>query len=108
MCCITCFKENYLLYLKISYFFSDVSARNETEVGDSRRWSSISVISRKFDKSENGKILRCLALHEAFPSRTREVEAKLNVLYAPEIKVERPKGLDRLEADVDSVNVTCR
>ncbi len=63
-------------------------------------------------QDHNGRRLKCVAYHAAFPRRSRETSTLLNVHYAPTVRLQRAKdkessGLYDLEADVDTVRVRC-
>ena len=54
--------------------------RNFTETEDGRKWRAESVLEYIFSKEDHGKKLRCLAFHEAYDARSREVQHSLNIL----------------------------
>jgi len=81
--------------------------RNETDPSNRRRWDAISEVRTTFAKEQNGRQLRCSALHDAFAGRSRTASATLDVLFPPSLRLERGRGLHQLEADVDSVRVKC-
>ena len=81
--------------------------KNETEVGNDRRWNSISVIEMNFEKEHNRKLLKCIALHDAYPRKAREESVILNVLFAPIVRLERTENQFDLEADKDELKIRC-
>ena len=56
-------------------------------------------------QSHNGRHLKCVSSHRAFPRGSRESASVLDVHYAPSVRLERGpvRALHDLEADVDSV-----
>ena len=54
----------------------------------------------------NGKLLKCLSLHDAFPRKAREETAELDVHFAPSVSLERnAEDVYDLEADKDSLSI---
>ena len=54
----------------------------------------------------NGKLLKCLSLHDAYPRKAREETAELDVQFAPSVSLERnAEDVYDLEADKDSLSI---
>lgn len=81
--------------------------KNETDIGNSRRWNAIGAIEVTFHKEHHGKRLKCVALHEAYPRRARERATDLDILYAPVVRLDRDEGGYEFEADVDETRIRC-
>ncbi|KAK2709999.1 hemicentin-2-like isoform X1 [Artemia franciscana] len=73
--------------------------------GLSKGWRSILELDYTFRKDDNGKMLRCVANHEALTEKTLEAKAMLNVQYVPTISISQAP--DDIEEANDSVFVTC-
>ena len=58
-------------------------------------------------QDHNGKRLKCVALHDAYPRKSVEVMTVLNILYAPIVRLERDEGVHQAEADVDQIRIRC-
>jgi len=83
------------------------SQKNETEVGDNRKWNAISVIEVAFSQEHHEKRLRCVSVHEAYPRRYLEQSTSLDILYAPVVRLEKPEGGFEFEANVDEIQLRC-
>ncbi|CAG0881330.1 unnamed protein product [Darwinula stevensoni] len=81
--------------------------RNFTETEDERKWRAESVLEYTFNKEDHEKKLRCLAFHEAYDARTREVQLILDIQYAPIVRLE---GIPQqeVEENVDDVSLHCK
>ncbi len=53
----------------------------------------------------NGKTLKCVAFHDAFPRKSLEVATRLNILYAPIVRLERDEGVLQAEAEIDQIRI---
>ena len=58
-------------------------------------------------QENNGKELKCLALHDAYSRKSRERTTTLDIFYAPIVRLERKEGENEFEANVDSVHIKC-
>lgn len=56
------------------------SQTNSTEADNPRTWVAISVLELKITKENHGKVLRCVALHESYSTRSSSVDVRLNVM----------------------------
>ena len=82
--------------------------KNETDIGNEKRWTATSVLDFTFDREHNGRTIRCSAQHEAFSRKVREESLSLDILFPPSVRLERdPESLE-VEDGVDSVVVQCR
>ena len=52
---------------------------NTTDIGKAKTWMAVSTLTYTFNKSHNRKPLRCVALHEAYPTKSRESSVTLDV-----------------------------
>ncbi|KAI5742392.1 hypothetical protein M8J77_006763 [Diaphorina citri] len=70
---------------KLKWFLGDeelIAKSNQTnspEADNRRTWSALSVIEISAEKSQNGRMLRCVALHESYPSKSLSVDVRLDV-----------------------------
>ena len=48
-----------------------------------------------------------MAFHEAYPRRSLEQAAVLDILFAPVVQLQREHGGHEFEADVDNVEIKC-
>ena len=52
---------------------------NETEADNEKKWRATSLLYYTFNKDQNGDKLRCVALHEAYDTKSKEVQVRLNI-----------------------------
>ncbi|XP_075148408.1 uncharacterized protein LOC142222260 [Haematobia irritans] len=79
---------------------------NSTEPDNARTWSATSVVQLTAMRERHGDILRCLAYHESYTAKTVPVEARLDVKYAPTIRLIGSPEID-LEEDKDALILRC-
>ncbi|XP_067635504.1 uncharacterized protein [Eurosta solidaginis] len=79
---------------------------NNTEPDNPRTWSSTSVVQVTAMRERHGDILRCLAYHESYTAKSVPVEARLDVKYAPTIRLIGSPEID-LEEDKDALILRC-
>uniref|UniRef100_A0A1I8M182 Ig-like domain-containing protein n=1 Tax=Musca domestica TaxID=7370 RepID=A0A1I8M182_MUSDO len=79
---------------------------NATEPDNPRTWSATSVVQLTAMRERHGDILRCLAYHESYTAKTVPVEARLDVKYAPTIRLIGSPEID-LEEDKDALILRC-
>ena len=48
-----------------------------------------------------------MAVHNAYSRRSREESTVLDVMYPPTLKLEKSADQNEVEADVDTVEITC-
>ncbi|KXJ84278.1 hypothetical protein RP20_CCG014296 [Aedes albopictus] len=80
---------------------------NSTEPDNPRTWSAASVVQIPANKDRHGAILKCLALHESYSARSVAVEARLDVKYAPTVRLLGAPQID-LEEGKDSLILRCQ
>ena len=81
---------------------------NMTEVNDTRRWRSTSVLEHTFTLDDFGKMLTCKVFHPAYGGNKgfQESSVSLDLLYKPKVTVTRQSD-DVLEEGRSSVSLTC-
>ncbi|XP_041766810.1 uncharacterized protein LOC121590835 [Anopheles merus] len=79
---------------------------NSTEPDNPRTWSAASVVQIPANKERHGTVLKCLALHESYSARSVAVEARLDVKYAPTVRMLGAPQID-LEEGKDSLILRC-
>ncbi|XP_065093433.1 uncharacterized protein LOC135714094, partial [Ochlerotatus camptorhynchus] len=80
---------------------------NSTEPDNPRTWSAASVVQIPANKDRHGAILKCLAIHESYAARSVAVEARLDVKYAPTVRLLGAPQID-LEEGKDSLILRCQ
>ncbi|XP_052863858.1 B-cell receptor CD22 [Anopheles cruzii] len=79
---------------------------NSTEPDNPRTWSAASVVQIPANKDRHGAMLKCLALHESYAARSVAVEGRLDVKYAPTVRLLGAPQID-LEEGKDSLILRC-
>ncbi|KAF2368170.1 CD80-like immunoglobulin C2-set [Trinorchestia longiramus] len=79
---------------------------NSTEVDRPKLWRSVSVLHTSYVKADHGRQVRCVALHEAYDSKSLDVAVLLDVQYAPTVTLRGAPETD-LEEGLDSVSLRC-
>ncbi|XP_037038558.1 hemicentin-2 isoform X1 [Bradysia coprophila] len=79
---------------------------NATEPDNPRTWSAASVVQIPTTRERHGEILKCLAIHESYAAKSVVVEAKMDVKYAPTIRLLGAPQID-LEEGKDSLILRC-
>ncbi|XP_058821539.1 uncharacterized protein LOC131683518 isoform X1 [Topomyia yanbarensis] len=79
---------------------------NSTEPDNPRTWSAATVVQIPANKDRHGAILKCLAMHESYAARSVAVDARLDVKYAPTIRLLGAPQID-LEEGKDSLILRC-
>uniref|UniRef100_A0A1B0AC74 Ig-like domain-containing protein n=1 Tax=Glossina pallidipes TaxID=7398 RepID=A0A1B0AC74_GLOPL len=79
---------------------------NITEPDNPRTWSATSVVQLTAMRERHGDILRCLAFHESYTAKSVPVEARLDIKYAPTIRLIGSPEID-LEEDKDALILRC-
>ncbi|GFT57671.1 putative cell adhesion molecule [Nephila pilipes] len=96
---------------KLKWFIEDTditsmsNQTNNTDVDKPKTWQAVSVLDYVFQKDHNGKMLKCVAIHAAYETLTKEIRIPLEVLYLPEIRLEGQPVRDIEEGE--SVSVKC-
>ena len=71
---------------KLKWFIEDTdittmsNQTNTTDVDKPKTWQAVSVLDYVFQKDHNGKMLKCVAIHAAYETLTKEIKLKLEVL----------------------------
>lgn len=52
---------------------------NTTDIGKVKTWMAVSTLTYTFTKTDHSKLLRCVALHEAYPTKSRESSVTLDI-----------------------------
>ncbi|CAO1380023.1 unnamed protein product [Diamesa hyperborea] len=79
---------------------------NATEPDNPKTWSSASVVQIPAVRERHGTQLKCLAFHESYSARTVGTEARMDIRYAPSIKLLGAPQID-LEEGKDSLVLRC-
>ncbi|XP_037954318.1 synaptogenesis protein syg-1-like [Teleopsis dalmanni] len=79
---------------------------NNTEPDNTRTWSATSVVQISAMRERHGDILRCLAFHESYLAKSVAVEARMDIKYAPTIRLIGSPEID-LEEDKDALILRC-
>ncbi|GAB6027405.1 hypothetical protein CHUAL_001676 [Chamberlinius hualienensis] len=96
----------------IRWYLNDVditaysTQTNTSEPDNTRTWFAVSILDYPFPRAENGKLLRCIAFHEAYELKSKEISVRLNVQYPPITKLHGVPSKD-LEENTDSLNMRC-
>lgn len=56
-----------------------VNQTNKTEDDNPKKWAATSILDYTFHKGLNGKALKCVAVHEAYPTKSRDSQVFLDV-----------------------------
>ncbi|XP_035208361.1 B-cell receptor CD22-like isoform X2 [Stegodyphus dumicola] len=94
---------------KLKWFIEDTdittmsNQTNATDVDKAKTWQAVSVLDYVFQKDHNGKLLKCVAIHAAYETLTKEIKLPLEVLYVPEIRLEGQPVKDIEEGETVSV-----
>ncbi|XP_043221154.1 kin of IRRE-like protein 3 isoform X1 [Amphibalanus amphitrite] len=80
--------------------------RNQTELDNPKTSAALSVLRHSFGRAAAGDFLRCVAVHQAYDTKSRDTIAKLDVQYSPEVRLAGRPDRD-LEENVDSVVLRC-
>lgn len=52
---------------------------NKREASNNRTWSATSMVQIPAARERHGETIKCVALHESYPSKSLSVDAKLDV-----------------------------
>ncbi|XP_063980627.1 nephrin-like isoform X1 [Diachasmimorpha longicaudata] len=82
------------------------SQMNTTETDNPRTWSTKSICNIAADRSRYGQMVRCEAIHPAYPMMSSNTDVRFDVKYAPETRlVGVPPG--QLEEGRDKLEIRC-
>lgn len=79
---------------------------NVTEAERSKTWMAVSSLEHTYHKEDHGLPLRCVAVHQAYRTKSESVEVILDVQYAPTVTLEGAPSGD-IEEGVDDVTLRC-
>ncbi|XP_069682757.1 irregular chiasm C-roughest protein isoform X1 [Periplaneta americana] len=85
---------------------TNTNQSNSTELDNPRTWVATSVLELSFTKEQHGRMLKCVALHESYSTKSQLIEVRLNVRYPPEVRLQGAPTQD-LEEGQDSVVLRC-
>ncbi|CAL1280843.1 unnamed protein product [Larinioides sclopetarius] len=82
----------------LKWFLNDVEITtyvNQTNIRDLEKrktWQAVSALDMTFTKEDNHKMLKCVAIHDAYDTKAKDITVQLEILYPPEISLEgKPK-----------------
>ncbi|KAG5889614.1 hypothetical protein JTB14_002004 [Gonioctena quinquepunctata] len=79
---------------------------NTTEQDNPRTWLALSVLELTISKENHGRMLRCVAVHESYPTKSSAIDVLLDVMYVPETRLVGIPTSD-VEDLKDSVAIRC-
>ncbi|XP_055848314.1 hemicentin-2 isoform X1 [Episyrphus balteatus] len=79
---------------------------NSTEPDNLRTWSASSVVQVSAMRERHGEMLRCVAFHESYSAKSVAVGARMDIKYAPKIRLIGSPEID-LEEDKDALIMRC-
>ncbi|XP_074038362.1 kin of IRRE-like protein 1 isoform X2 [Leptinotarsa decemlineata] len=79
---------------------------NTTELDNPRTWLALSVLELTISKDNHGRMLRCVAVHESYPTKSSTIEVRLDVMYVPETRLVGIPTSD-VEDLKDSIAIRC-
>ncbi|KAJ8922191.1 hypothetical protein NQ315_004126 [Exocentrus adspersus] len=79
---------------------------NTTELDNPRTWLALSVLELTISKDNHGRMLRCVAVHESYSTKSSSIEVRLDVMYVPETKLVGIPTTD-IEDLKDSIAIRC-
>ncbi|KAG7162613.1 Kin of IRRE-like protein 3-like, partial [Homarus americanus] len=79
---------------------------NATEMDRPKTWVAVSVLEHTYVKDNHGIPLRCVAVHQAYHTKSEAVEVIMDVQYAPTVTLEGAPSED-IEEGVDDVTLRC-
>lgn len=83
---------------------TNVNQTNLRDVEKRKTWQAVSALDMTFTKEDNHKMLKCVAIHDAYDTKAKDITVQLEILYPPEISLEgRPK-----EEIVEGMSLTLR
>ncbi|XP_066948051.1 irregular chiasm C-roughest protein-like isoform X2 [Macrobrachium rosenbergii] len=79
---------------------------NATEVDKPKTWMGVSVLTHTYVKEDHGQPLRCVAVHQAYQTKSEFVEVIMDVQYTPTVTLEGAPN-DDVEEGIDNVTLRC-
>jgi len=58
---------------------SSMNQSNSTELDNPKTWVATSVLELSFTKQQHGRMLKCVALHDSYSTKSLAIEVRLNV-----------------------------
>ncbi|CAL4122568.1 unnamed protein product, partial [Meganyctiphanes norvegica] len=82
------------------------SQRNTSESDQVNTWQAESTLHHTYLKEDHGRSLRCVAMHQAYPTKSKDVHVTIDVQYAPTVTLQGTPTGD-VEEGVDSLALRC-
>ncbi|KAF7265901.1 hypothetical protein GWI33_020647 [Rhynchophorus ferrugineus] len=79
---------------------------NTTELDNPRTWLAVSVLELTISKDNHGRMLRCVAVHESYSTKSSSIEVRLDVMFVPETRLVGIPTTD-IEDLKDSIAIRC-
>lgn len=79
---------------------------NTTELDNPRTWLAVSVLELTISKDNHGRMLRCVAIHESYSTKSSSIEVRLDVMFVPETRLVGIPTTD-IEDLKDSIAIRC-
>ncbi|XP_060519861.1 irregular chiasm C-roughest protein isoform X2 [Cylas formicarius] len=79
---------------------------NTTELDNPRTWLAVSVLEQTISKDNHGSMLRCVAVHESYSTKSSSIEVRLDVMFVPETRLVGIPTSD-IEDLKDTVAIRC-
>lgn len=80
-------KIPFFKLILMSIYFSDQNEitpsrrqTNTTELDNPRTWLAMSILELTISKENHGRILRCVAVHESYSTKSSTIEVRLDVM----------------------------
>ncbi|XP_025835000.1 peroxidasin isoform X1 [Agrilus planipennis] len=80
---------------------------NSTELDNPKTWMATSLLELAITKDSHGRLLKCVAYHESYPSKSASTEVRLNVMFVPETRLIGVPATD-IEEFIDTVAIRCQ
>ncbi|KAF6200938.1 hypothetical protein GE061_005385 [Apolygus lucorum] len=95
---------------KLKWFLGETelvgNQSNSPEMDNPRTWVASSILELHVEKVQHGKTLRCVAVHESYPTKAQSLDVRLDVTYPPEVRLLGTPTAD-LEESRDNVALRC-
>ncbi|XP_024082011.1 hemicentin-2 [Cimex lectularius] len=95
---------------KIKWFLGETELignhTKDPEMDNPRTWVVTSVVAIHVEKVQHGKPLRCVAIHESYPTKVQSLDVRLDVTFPPEVRLVGAPTTD-LEENRDNVVLRC-
>ncbi|KAL3285009.1 hypothetical protein HHI36_019138 [Cryptolaemus montrouzieri] len=79
---------------------------NTTELDNPRTWLALSVLELTISKENHGRMLRCVAVHESYSTKSSSIDVRLDVMFVPETRL---IGIPQEDVEdlKDTVSIRC-